>query len=450
MKKLLPILLCCACFLAIKQEALGQSPDSAGKAADSVNAGILSNYGKQIAQSNGQLTADSVNAAKLEAAIAALKSSEGTKRDALMQELARIRQGEAARIAGRIARMDSLRATAKAFPVSGLLDDTLFLIYSRLGSFSAHDRADAITARIRKLAAISALTADSLTIAESETTADIAFGESIIVSVSDNDALWADTTRSALATRYRQIIARDISEYQKATGFWTLAKELGLALLVLVFMVGLLYGIVRLARFTAARIRAQEGVRVKGVHLKNYTLFDARRQLEVLLWLNSALKWLVMLLAIYLALPVLFGLFPWTQHFADTLFGYILNPLRSMGSGLLHHLPNLITIIVIVFVFRYLLKGLKFLKDEVAAGHLHLSGFYPDWANPTYQIIRILIIAFMIVVIFPYLPGSSSPVFRGVSVFLGFLFTFSSAGSLSNIIAGLVLTYMRLFKIGDL
>jgi small-conductance mechanosensitive channel len=57
--------------------------------------------------------------------------------------------------------------------------------------------------------------------------------------------------------------------------------------------------------------------------------------------------------------------------------------------------------------------------------------------------------AFMLVVIFPYLPGSNSPIFKGVSVFLGFLFTFGSAGSLSNIISGLVLTYMRLFKIGD-
>ena len=55
----------------------------------------------------------------------------------------------------------------------------------------------------------------------------------------------------------------------------------------------------------------------------------------------------------------------------------------------------------------------------------------------------------MLVVIFPYLPGSDSPIFKGVSVFLGFLFTFGSAGSLSNLIAGLVLTYMRLFRIGD-
>jgi small-conductance mechanosensitive channel len=89
------------------------------------------------------------------------------------------------------------------------------------------------------------------------------------------------------------------------------------------------------------------------------------------------------------------------------------------------------------------------LKDEIANENLKFAGFYPDWANPTFQIIRVMIYAFMIVVIFPYLPGSDSPIFKGVSVFLGFLFTFGSAGSLANLIAGLVLTYMRLFKIGD-
>ena len=120
-----------------------------------------------------------------------------------------------------------------------------------------------------------------------------------------------------------------------------------------------------------------------------------------------------------------------------------------MASSVWNYLPKLFTIIVIVVVFKYVLKGTHFLKNELEEGNLSLPGFYADWANPTYQIIRVIIIAFMMVLIFPYLPGSDSPVFQGVSVFLGVLFTFGSSGSLSNIVAGLVLTYMRLFKIGD-
>lgn len=104
---------------------------------------------------------------------------------------------------------------------------------------------------------------------------------------------------------------------------------------------------------------------------------------------------------------------------------------------------------MIIFVFRYVFRALNFLKTEVEKGNLEINGFYKDWANPTYQIIKVIVFAFMVIVIFPYLPGSDSPIFQGVSVFLGFLFTFGSAGSLSNVMAGLVLTYMRLFKIGD-
>src|SRR5690606_20405429 len=122
---------------------------------------------------------------------------------------------------------------------------------------------------------------------------------------------------------------------------------------------------------------------------------------------------------------------------------------KKVAFGVWDYMPNLITIIVLIIIFRYILRFARFLKNEIARGNLHIDGFYPDWANPTYQIVRVLILAFLLIVIFPYLPGSDSEIFKGVSVFLGFLFTFGSMGSLSNIIAGIVLTYMRLFKIND-
>ena len=201
--------------------------------------------------------------------------------------------------------------------------------------------------------------------------------------------------------------------------------------------------------WTAIKIQLQKDNKIKGVQIKNYTLFDADRQINVLLLVNNILKWFIILLAIYIALPILFGIFPWTEHFASTLFGYILNPVKNILFSFWNYLPDLITIVVIIIVFRYILRGIRFLKDEIARENLVLPGFYKDWAAPTYQIVRVLLIAFMVIVIWPYLPGSDSPIFRGVSVFLGFLFTFGSAGSLSNVIAGLVLTYMRLFTIGD-
>jgi small-conductance mechanosensitive channel len=228
-----------------------------------------------------------------------------------------------------------------------------------------------------------------------------------------------------------------------------LIKEIGLAILVLILLYTILYYTGKLFTWTASKIEFSEEKVIKGIKLKNYTLFDASRQVKALLVANKIVKWFVILLLIYLALPILFGIFPWTKNFAEILFGYILNPLKKITSGIWNYLPNLITIIVIIVFFRYVMKGIHFLKGEIENENLKFPGFYPDWANPTFQIVRVLVYAFMVVVIFPYLPGSESPIFKGVSVFLGFLFTFGSAGSLANVIAGLVLTYMRLFKIGD-
>lgn len=344
---------------------------------------------------------------------------------------------------------DSVAMVSKGYPVTGFFNDTLFLVSNKSGSFSAQERAQAISKRIKNLAVKSLQGRDTLHLIETDEAIEIVSGETILMSVSDKDAATNNTNRLALAKNYSLIILDAIKEYKSETNIITLLKEIGLAILVLGIFGFVIFYTNRLFRWISVKIHQQHNKLIRGIKIKNYVLLDAHRQVKVLVWLNKVMKWLLMALIIYIALPILFGIFPWTENLAEVLFGYILDPIKNIASNLWNYLPNLITILVIVVVFNYALKGLKYLKSEIENGHLTLNGFYADWANPTYQIARVLIIAFMVIVIFPYLPGSESPVFRGVSVFLGFLFTFGSAGSLSNIIAGLVLTYMRLFKIGD-
>lgn len=413
---------------------------------DSLNAVNINEYKSRLALLEQQRIADSIKRAELERK---LQTTDNTDKDKLQKEIDALNSRDSQRLADKKARIDSLRASSKSYPVIGFFKDTLFAIYTKQGSFSAKDRADAITEKIHVLGDNYNFTADSIKIVDAESTADVISGSTIIVSISEDDALWNDTTKEELATSYKAIIGSAVMHYKNETNFVTLAKEIGLAILVLLVLVIIIHYCNKLFRWTASKIEEQEGKRIKGITIKSYNLFDAQRQIKILLIANTLIKWLVILLLIYIALPILFGIFPWTQHFAEALFSYILTPVKKIAFGFWNYLPNLITIIVIIFVFRYVLKFAHFLKDEIREGNLTINGFYPDWANPTYQIIRILVVAFMVVVIFPYLPGSDSDVFKGVSVFLGFLFTFGSMGSLSNIMAGLVLTYMRLFKIND-
>ncbi|MGC4035657.1 MAG: mechanosensitive ion channel family protein [Chitinophagaceae bacterium] len=342
-----------------------------------------------------------------------------------------------------------MRQKATGQPVVPFFTDTLFVIYSASGSFSAKERAEAITRRIQSLANDYSFRLDSLIIIKSETSADISFKDKIIISISDKDALWQNIPRDTLAQQYLSVIKYAINDYNNKTSLKTIVMQVGLALVCLVVIALIIFFITRFFKWTAAQIRRQEGKFFKGFKVRDYVFLDSQKQIGVILSVNNCVKWIIIFIAIYTGLPVLFHIFPSTEGLADTLFGYILTPLKSIAGKIWDYLPNLFTIAVVYTIIHYVIKLLWFLKQEIESEKLKLPGFFPDWANSTFHILRVLVYAFMLIVIFPYLPGSDSPIFKGVSVFLGLLFTFGSAGSLSNIVSGLILTYMRLFKIGD-
>jgi small-conductance mechanosensitive channel len=451
-KKIVPILFLAfftSLFSVAQVDSLKLKKNDSIKKRDSINTSLLKDYSVKIKEIELQRINDSLKKIELENRLKSLNTSDNLQKEDLQKQLQALKNQENQRISDKKARIASLKKNAKGFPVMGFFKDTLFVIYSKLGSFSAADRADAISNRINELSDEISFNKTSLLVIEAEITVDIMFSDKIIMSISENDAIWNDIPKKELAKNYQKKITDAVLNFKEETSLSTLAKEIALALLVILIVYFLLKYCAKLFTWTAQKITDEEDKKIKGFTIKDYTLFDAKRLVTVILNINNVVKWLVIIVLIYIALPIIFGFFPWTKGFAETLFGYFLNPLKKVFLGIWNFLPNMFTIIVIFLVFRYAIKGIHFLKTEIEKENLKLSGFYPDWANPTFQILKVILYAFMFVLIFPYLPGSESPIFKGVSVFLGFLFTFGSAGSLSNIIAGIVLTYMRLFKIGD-
>ena len=433
--------LCFSLFLRAQTDSLPQKKDS-------IRNEILQEQSNELQRLQIQRNADSIRRMELKQQLDQLKSTDNQQKAELQKQIGELNNKETERIIQQKQKIDSLRRFVRGFPVVPF-GDTLFRIYNKIGSFIPADRAASISERIEKLAKNFRFAADSLKTTASEQGIDIIYGETIVMSISETDALWENSTVAETALRYKNVISTAILKYKNSISFISILKKIGLALLVIAILTAIIYYLGKLFRWLARWIIGQKGKLFKGYRIRKYQLLDSKRQISFLLLVNTILKWLLIVLTISLALPVLFSIFPWTKNFADTLLGYVLTPLKAALSAIWGYLPNLITIIVSVAIFHYVIKGLRFFKNEIENGKLKIEGFYPDWANPTFQIIRVLLYAFMLVVIFPYLPGSDSPVFRGVSVFLGILFTFGSAGSLSNLVAGFVITYMRSFKIGD-
>jgi small-conductance mechanosensitive channel len=173
---------------------------------------------------------------------------------------------------------------------------------------------------------------------------------------------------------------------------------------------------------------------------------------EVASILNRALlivSWFLRLLIVFGFINTLLGLFSWTRSFAESIVGFAYNVIGGFWMAFVNYLPDLFTTVVIVGIAYLLIKLSKLVFDGMARRRIEVPGFYPEWSRTSYNLLRLLIIAFTIVVVFPYLPGSDSPAFQGVTIFVGVLLSLGSTSAVANVVAGIVLTYTRAFRLGD-
>ncbi|HWB24493.1 MAG TPA: mechanosensitive ion channel family protein [Chitinophagaceae bacterium] len=378
-----------------------------------------------------------------------LATGDKQKTKELEDRLQKIAETDSIRKADQLQRIEELKKHARGYAVT-LNNDTLFNIYTKTGSFSASERASAITARIKKLYDDPFFSADSLTLNQTDNGFDLLYdNETLILSVTTLDALWLNIDIKQLADQRLAKVKAVITAEKKANSLQNWLKRIGLAAIIILALSALVIVINKLFRRIVHFLTRNKSLYGDGLTIRKIKLLTARRLKVIVLKANNILRIIVIILVIYLSLPLLFSVFPETKAWRDTLLDWVLTPTKSALSGILHFLPNLFTILVIYFIFRYTIKGIKYFVTEIEKGNITVKGFHPDWAHPTFNILKFLLYAFMVVLIWPYLPGSNSVAFQGVSVFVGIIFSLGSSNAISNMVAGLVITYMRPFKIGD-
>ncbi len=418
---------------------------------DSLNTMLLDTYKQQFIEFEQQQRKDSLTKAQLEKQLQTLQTGDYLQREELQRILDDLQAKKEQRLELKKAQVESLKESAIGYPVLGPLNDTLFLIYNKIGSFTSAERAENITKRIDKLYDDDFLNLDSIQIIEEDGSAEIVYGDMIIMSITETDVLWSgDTeTKYELAEKNEEIIKLSLERAIAERTFPRMIIRIGLTILVFLSAFLVIWLINKLYKRLVAYLSNRKERKLKDIKYKNYTVLSVKQETSIILYITRIIKWILIILAIYLIVPLVFSIFPITRQWADVLFGFIWMPLKKILLSVWDYLPNVFIILVIVIVFRYLIRLIKYFFSEIAKGRMKLPKFYPEWALPTFHIIRVLLIAFAFVMIFPYLPGANSPIFAGVSVFLGLLVSLGSSSAIANIIAGLVITYMRPFQLGD-
>ncbi len=328
-------------------------------------------------------------------------------------------------------------------------NDTLFQIGTGFGPYSPHDRVKEINNQLAELAKFAIdIKVNSFSTSEVNNYSLISYDDKPILSISADDAKLAGKTQQELAAEYVQIIKDAFEKEIENRSFASWAKRIGFMLLTLLGLFVIIFLHSKLFKFINKKIVSYEkGIKRKRKSIIKYLL--PNKSGNVFLVISNITKVVLLVIILFLYLPFLFSFLPWTEKLVDEFYVLISNPVKHIVNGFINFIPNIFFIVIIYYIARYIIRITTHISEEIAEEKLKLKGFHKDWARPTFNLLKIIIYAFTLVFMFPYLPGSDSKAFQGVSIFLGILFSLGSTSAISNIVAGIVITYMRPFITGD-
>ena len=319
-----------------------------------------------------------------------------------------------------------------------------------VSGYPADERARGIGDRLRAFARDESRPLNELRITRQERYTLIEAGADRIAAVHDVDALAEGINRDTLAeinlNRIQEAVQRYRAEREPAYLLRHGAYSLLATVLLLLGIAGIRWGERRIKR--AIERRASRLL----AHVEGKSKSLVRAQ-----WLGAGLRTVVgtgatimIFVAALLYLGFVLELFPWTWPLGKRLVALFVGPLTELGQGVLEALPGIAFLVVLFVIVRALLRFIRLAFTAVQSGSVQFEGFDPDWAEPTYKIVRLLVIIFALVVAYPYVPGSESQAFKGISIMVGVMFSLGSSSIISNLIAGYAMTYRRAFRRGDM
>ena len=318
-------------------------------------------------------------------------------------------------------------------------------------AYPAERRASDIASRIEALARDKKYDPKTLRVEDAGEYHQIFPGESgkAIFRVLEADAESEGVIRTVLADTIGNTIAESINDYRHDRRPAVLTKNalyaFGSTLVMVALLYGVLWGFRRLNNYLEGRVK----LHMQKLEERSQRIFQGGQLWGILHSALGMLRGLVVILIIYIFANFALSLFPQTRYSAQRLFQFVVGPLSRIVNALIDFIPDFLFLVVVFLIMRYALKLARGMFAAIDKKRLQIKGFEADWAWPTYRIVRMGIIVFALVIAYPFIPGSDSAAFKGVSVLLGVLFSLGSTSVISNVIAGYTMTYRRAFRIGD-
>ena len=256
-------------------------------------------------------------------------------------------------------------------------------------------------------------------------------------------------TLDAATERVSRDLARGLAEMrERRSGRHLLEAALAAAAATALF--ALFVGVLRFLRRAAERRLVAATDRI-GARLE-----AGGRAFVPLLRLAEAVTWAVRIVSVavgvslgYAWLAYVLGRFPWTRPFGEQLGAFFLSTARAFAAGSLRQVPDLVVVVAIAFLTRFLARLSDAFFDAIEQGRLKVSEAVAETTKPTRRLATAVLWIFALIMAYPYLPGSGTEAFKGVSVVLGVMVSLGSTTIVGQVFSGFMLLYARVFKVGD-
>jgi small-conductance mechanosensitive channel len=319
-------------------------------------------------------------------------------------------------------------------------------IYGGVGGLGPAERARLWSERLNQLVRDLDFDPTRATVNDRETHSEFVYDDRVLGIITDDDAKAVGRLRAEFAREVRERLVVVITSTREEFSAASIVIGLAWAALATILLAVLVWLVVRVSQ----RAEAQAGVWLQPLSSIDRDGFRTTRLGSLVHRTVVVLTAVVAVALVAVWVQVILQVLPWSRPLARAIYRYASAPILTLWFGLLGIVPNLFYLAVIAIITFLVLRVVRVVFNEIAVGNVRLASFPDDWAEPTYKLVRVLLLAVAVVGAFPYIPGSRSPAFQGISLFLGLLVSFSSSSSLSNVIAGIILTYTRAFRLGDI
>jgi small-conductance mechanosensitive channel len=338
-------------------------------------------------------------------------------------------------------------ASVETAPV--IIDHQPIFSVRGITAFPAEERARLVTDRIKEIASDPAIPATTVSIEETDSSTNLVAGKKLIMRIFDADGVLEGITRQLLAEVYVKKVQDAILAYRTARTPENIIRGVVYSVIATIILITAIFMVLKLFRKWITRIESTSKEKFKTLDTTLSGILGAEGIWALIEDIIKTVRTIIVIVLIYIYLHEVLSFFPWSRRFALTLLDYIINPLKIIGFGILKEVPDLIFIVVLIFIVRLILKFIHLFFRQIEWGTRRITGFYPEWAKPTDRIVTFCIVVFAAVIAFPYVPGSNTGAFKGISIFIGVLFSIGSQSTIANTIAGFVVLYRRAFRVGD-